>query len=212
MRRACIALGLIALLSGCIERNDRAVYLLVDVSGSYHRQLAKSADAAGFVLASLRPGDWVALAKIGSRSFSDREVLFRLRLSDRPSEANAQKIALKKAIDRLRRTPRSAHTDIRGAIMQAADALQHTQARRKLLVIFSDLAEDLPKDVRRQGALPPLQGIDVLAVNVTKLWRDNRDPSRYFRRLERWRRYFEQAGAASFRILPDATELASVFD
>ena len=207
MRKWLVLLAAVALLSGCISRNETALYVLVDVSGTYHRELPKAVRAVAYLLAKLRPGDAITLAKISSRSFSDREIVFRVRFPTRPSEANRIKRALKEKLDRFARTRASAYTDIRGAVLQAAEWLAETPAARKVLVIFSDLAEDLPKDVRRAGIKGNFAGIEVLAVDVIKLRSDNRDPARYTRRLARWRAFFTEGGAASFRVLADPMQL-----
>ena len=197
----------LALLSGCISRNETALYVLVDVSGTYHRELPKAVRAVAYLIAKLRPGDAITLAKISSRSFSDREIVFRVRLPARPSEASRLKRALKARLDRFAHTRASAYTDIRGAVLQAAEWLTETQAARKVLVIFSDLAEDLPRDVRRAGLKGNFAGMEVLAVDVIKLRSDNRNPARYGRRLARWRAFFTEGGATSFRVIADPMEL-----
>ncbi|RME81045.1 MAG: VWA domain-containing protein [Zetaproteobacteria bacterium] len=208
---AALALAAALAAGGCVQQGGRAVYVLVDVSGTYHRQLPKAAQAVAFILAKARPGDAIALAKIGSRSFSDREVIFQVRLPMRPSEANAIKVALKKRLKAFRRTPASAHTDIRGAVAQAAEWLRGMPARERMLVVFSDLAEDLPRDVRRSGIPMDFSGVDVYAVNVIKLRGDNRNPQRYFRRIARWREFFLAHGAKSFTKLDDPMALARLF-
>jgi hypothetical protein len=48
----------------------------------------------------------------------------------------------------------------------------------------------------------------VVATNVTRLPEDNREPARYARRLEGWRRLVEAADA-SWRVLPDPADVVA---
>ena len=63
----------------------------------------------------------------------------------------------------------------------------------KEILIYSDLKEDLPKGFVRDIPLQ-LQGFNVVALNVTKLRSDNRDPREYLTRLENWQNRVEEGG------------------
>ncbi len=211
MRGLRIFAGLILLaLAGCsLDMGARALYVLVDVSGTYHRELPKAVNAVRYLVAEARPNDFLALAKISSRSFSDREVIFARKFPSRPSEANAVKRELKREIDAFARTPASAYTDIHGALYQSVHQLQDKKARLRAVILFSDLVEDIA-GVDRSMKLPDMHGVHVLAVDVIKLRKDNRNPRNYYRRIERWRKEVLSAGAESFTVVDDASSLPEV--
>jgi len=55
-----------------------------------------------------------------------------------------------------------------------------------------------------------LAGIDVVAMNVKRLGADQLDPSGYRKRLDAWSTRLAAARAASFKVVLDPEELASV--
>ncbi len=206
---AVLAFPLLAVSCG-LGMGGNAIYMLVDVSGTYHRELPRAVSAVKYLLARARPNDFLAVAKISSRSFSDREIIFSEKFPDRPSETNARKLALREKIDRLAKSRATLHTDIRGALYQVTHTLAAQKNRRKIMIIFSDLVEDISADVDRKMALPDFSGVHVLAVDIIKLRSDNKKPDRYFRRIERWRHEFMQAGAAGFRVVDDPAQLPDI--
>src|SRR5690554_8231239 len=91
-----------------------------------------------------------------------------------------------------RRTHGSAYTDISGGVLQAAQFLHNTPAGEKYLILFSDLAEDLPHDHTRNLSIK-LDGINVVAVNVTKLSTDRSEERRVGKECRsRWSPYLEK--------------------
>ena len=213
LKAAAALLGLLALLS-CTrtEGQARAVYVLLDVSGSYVATVNDALRATKLVLTRLEPNDSISVARIEACSFSDAAVLVRARLEDRPSAASAMKSAVAHRLDSLLSTVRPAqYSDITGAIYQAAQSLRDAPQANRYLVIFSDLEEDLPHACQR-GNLPgfDLKGIHVIAADVTRLPSDNRSPARYTRRLEAWRKFALNQGAAEWRVVDDPVELADL--
>ena len=67
--------------------------------------------------------------------------------------------------------------------MQAVEFLNEKEPGRKTILIFSDLKEDLEEGYVRDIAVP-VEGFEVIAMNVTKLRSDNVDPREYLDRLE----------------------------
>ena len=67
-----IAVGLLLVLTGCGESvpHTRAVYLLLDTSGTYTKEIKKAQTIANYLLGTLTSGDSLALARIDSGSFS----------------------------------------------------------------------------------------------------------------------------------------------
>lgn len=202
-----LILGLLsaALLSGCGEPpvRSRAVYMLIDTSGTYTEQLDKAGKIMNYLLATLDSGDSIALARIDSASFSEKDIIAKATFDDRPSTANDQKRLFQHRMQRFIEGTRhgSAHTDITGGVMQAVDFLNETRAEEKMVLVFSDLEEDLPEGHTRDFPID-VSGIQVVALNVTKLTRDNIDPRDYQNRLEAWQQRVLDGGG-QWQVLND---------
>ena len=171
-------------LAACSEprSNARAVYLLLDTSGTYTAEMDKAQKIMNYLLATLDSGDSIAIARIDSGSFSEKDIIAHATFDPRPSTANVQKRALKSRIDEfVSDTKRgSQHTDITGGVLQASEFLTETGAGEQYILIFSDLEEDLQKGHIRDFPLD-MPGIHVVALNVTKLRSDNIDPRDYLK-------------------------------
>ena len=100
-------------------------------------------------------------------------------------------------------------TDISGGVLQAIEFLNEKNPGKKTILIFSDMKEDLEKGYVRDLQFK-LNGFEVIALNVTKLASDNRDPNQYLARLEQWQKRIE-AGGGSWRITNDMDQLEDVF-
>ena len=210
---AVLAGALPGVLAACEERRDDAasIYALLDVSGSYFRELDKAVRALRVMMGFVHAYDSFAVAEIGACSFTDEAVILRFTAPDRPSErqrlvaANAQQLAGYAA-----KAKATNFTDIRGALIQAAQHLTSRPAATRAIVLFSDLDEDLPAGCRREAALPSsLKGLDVIATNVVRLPEDNRDPQRYTRRIDGWRKLVEAAGAR-WQVIPDPADVVAL--
>jgi hypothetical protein len=207
------AAALAGTLAACEERRDDAasIYALLDVSGSYFRELDKAVRALRVMMGFMHAYDSFTVAEIGACSFTDEAVILRFTAPDRPSErqrlvaANAQRLAGYAA-----KAKATNFTDIRGALTQAAQQLAARAAATRAIVLFSDLEEDLPAGCRREAALPSsLKGLDVIATNVVRLPEDNRDPQRYTRRIDGWRKLVEAAGAR-WQVIPDPADVVAL--
>ncbi|HET7297484.1 MAG TPA: VWA domain-containing protein, partial [Burkholderiales bacterium] len=200
---ACLA------VAGCGDPRShaQAVYVLIDTSGTYAQEAAKAQLIVNYLLGTLQPGDSLAVARVESRSFSEKDVIAKTTFDQRPSQANAQKRAFREATDNfLRNVKSSRHTDITGGLLQGAEFLNETGAGTKTLVVFSDMQEELDKVTVRNIPMN-LKRIRVVAVNVVKLNTDNIDPRRYFGRLEAWERRVVGAGASEWRVINDLERL-----
>ncbi len=214
MTRALAALGLLlawSSLAGCSDgrRYDQAIGVLIDVSGTYADERQETVRVVKReILPQMVPGDTLLVASIDSESYDRENVLALLTLDRRPSHANAQKLEMARLLDTFATRPtRSAHTDIPGAIMLASEYLGETGAGSRVLLIFSDMQEDLPIGSRRQLDADELAGTRVVALNVKRLGRDQADPALFRGRLEGWGERVAAAGAAEFRTLLDPTKL-----
>ncbi len=212
--RTLFLLVLISALSACSDKRShaRAVYLLVDTSGTYSQELGKAQHIINYLLGTLNPGDSLAVARVKSRSFTEKDIIAKATFVRDPLKVNAQKRAFSNKVTKLRRETKrgSAYTDITGGIIQAAEFLNETGAGRKTILIFSDMQEELDKKTVR-GFPINLTGIRVVALNVTKLTTDNVDPRRYLGRLERWEKRVREAGAVEWRVVNDLEHLDRIF-
>ena len=179
------------------QSKARAVYLLLDTSGTYTAEMDKAQKIINYLLATLDSGDSIAIARIDSGSFSEKDIVAKVTLDDRPSTANEQKRQFKERIDAFVAATRkgSRHTDITGGMLQASEYLQETGAGDKYVLIFSDLEEDLQQGHIRDFPIS-LPDIHVVALNVTKLRTDNIDPRDYLNRLDLWERRVNEAGGS----------------
>lgn len=199
----------LCMLTACGEpqAKTRAVYLLLDTSGTYTEELEKAKKIMNYLLATLDSGDSFAMARIDSGSFSEKDIIVKTTLDARPSTANEQKRSFKREVDNFvaNLNAGSSHTDISGAVLQASEYLNETGAEQKYVLIFSDLEEDLVKGQVRNFPIP-LSGIRVVALNVTKLRSDNVDPREYMKRLEKWQSRVVDGGG-SWQVLNDLEHL-----
>ena len=179
------------------ESKARAVYLRLDTSGTYTAEMNKAQKIINYLLATLDSGDSIAIARIDSGSFSEKDIIARVTFDDRPSTTNQQKRLFKDQVDKFVDATHSGsrHTDITGGMLQASEYLHETGAGEQYVLIFSDLEEDLQKGHIRDFPIS-LPNIHVVALNVTKLRSDNIDPRDYMKRLDLWETRVQQAGGS----------------
>lgn len=204
-RRLITALMFFCLCLGCASTTSHsiAVYMLVDTSGTYAKQLDQAQKVIRYLLTHLDSGDSLALARIDSGSFSEKDIVAKVTFDGRPSVANKQKLKFKETIDDfISNVKGSPHTDIKGALLQAVDFLNETKAANKTILIFSDMEEDLPDGYKRKlnNKKRNIKGFRVVALNVTKLSSDQIDPERYFERLDTWEKTIEDLGGVWDRV------------
>jgi hypothetical protein len=208
-----LVVGLTVAVAGCVDSRSQAhaVYMLVDTSGTYAREAGKAQLIINYLLGTLQPGDSLAVARVQSRSFSEKDIIAKAMFDTRPSQANAQKRAFRDKVDAFLKTVSgSAYTDITGGLIQGAEFLNETGAGKKTILIFSDMQEELDKMTIRNFPIS-LKNIRVIAVNVTKLGTDNIDPRRYLGRLGDWQKRVEGAGASEWKVINDLERLDAIF-
>jgi hypothetical protein len=208
-----VILGLAVAAAGCVDPRSQshAVYVLIDTSGTYAREAGKAQLIVNYLLGTLQPGDSLAVARVQSRSFTEKDIIAKAMFDQRPSQANAQKRAFREKTDAFLRTVQgSAYTDITGGMIQGAEFLNETGAGKKTILIFSDMQEELDKVTIRNFPIS-LKNIRVIAVNVVKLNTDNIDPRRYLGRLEAWQKRVEGAGASEWKVINDLERLDAIF-
>ncbi len=212
IRRFTTIVAMTLLIAGCADDRSyaRAVYMLIDTSGTYTAELDKANQIINYLLARLDPGDSLAVARIDSASFSEKDIVAKAEFDARPSRANAQKRSFREEIDAFVESVKkgSSHTDITGGVLQAVEWLNETGAGNKTILVFSDLKEDLPEGHVREFAIE-LSGVEVVAINVTKLRADNIDPRQYLERLDQWQARI-QNGGGEWRVVNDLERLEGI--
>ncbi len=205
-----IILGL--LIAGCGETKSRSkgVYMLLDTSGTYAKELPQAQLILNYLLGVLQPGDTLAIASIATGSFSEKGIIAKVTFDERPSVANNQKRAFMKDVnDFVKNVPQSPYTDISGGILQAIEYLNEAGSGSKYVLIFSDLKEELAKGHIRDVPFQ-LDGFQVIALNVTKLRQDIKDPKVYMARVEEWRLKAENGGG-KWGVINDLERLDNIF-
>jgi hypothetical protein len=199
------------LIAGCTDTTNHAtgVYMLMDTSGTYAQELDKAKAIINYLLGTLQPGDSLAVARIDSGSFSEKDIIQKATFNTRPSTANQQKRLFEQNLkDFISSVKGSAHTDITGGVLQAVEYLNETGAGKKYIFIFSDLEEDLVRGHIRDIPIR-FDGFSVVALNVTKLRSDNVDPREYLDRLEMWQQRVE-TGGGQWKVINDLERLERI--
>lgn len=209
-------ISLFFFLSGCADttKHSTAVYMLMDTSGTYTKQLNQAQAIINYLLGTLQSGDSLAVARIDSVSFSEKDIIAKMTFDQRPSVANKQKLHFKKALENfIKEAKGSAHTDIIGGVLQAVDYIDETRAGKKNILIFSDLEQDLPKGHKRDlnKINLNLTNYNVVALNVTKLGSDQVDPAKYYERLGKWEKDVVERGG-KWKKIDDLERLESLLD
>ena len=205
-------LVVLMLCAGCSKGANHAkgVYMLLDTSGTYGGEIKKAQSILNYLLGTLQPGDTLAVGRIDTGSFSEKDIIAKIRFDQRPSIANNQKRAFQKIINEfISKNPGSNYTDISGGILQAIELLNESGAGEKYILIFSDLQEELAKGHVRDFPFQ-LSGFNVIALNVTKLRNDIMDPKNYMQRVEQWREKTENGGGR-WRLINDLERLEPIF-
>ncbi|HKJ71383.1 MAG TPA: vWA domain-containing protein [Gammaproteobacteria bacterium] len=206
-------LAVSVLVAGCPQKAppERGVYLLIDTSGTYTKELDKAQRIINYILSRMNPGDHFAVARIDTGSFSEKDIVSRTTFDDRPSTANQQKRQFRRTINNfVEEVKPSQYTDITGGVLQATEWLSEVNAGQKVILIFSDLKEDLPKGYVRDDITLELSGFEVVALNVTKLRSDIVDPRKYMGRLDAWQKRVTQAGG-EWRVINDLDHMTGLF-
>ncbi len=199
-------------VGGCTDAQNRTtgVYVLLDTSGTYALELKKAQSIVNYLLGTLQPKDTLAVACIDTGSFSEKDIVAKMTFDQRPSLANNQKRAFQKTVaDFVAKVKSSSYTDISGGILQAIEYLNEASAGQKYILIFSDLKEELAKGHVRDVPFQ-LSDFNVIALNVTKLRQDIRDPGNYLDRVEQWRSKIE-SGKGKWRVVNDLERIDGIF-
>jgi hypothetical protein len=201
------AFGLAACENG--RRYEQAVCILIDVSGTYADQREEVVRIVKReVLPKLEPGDTLLVLRIDGQSYEKDNLEVLVTLDPRPSRANAEKLGIAQRLDAMaRRDERARHTDIPGAMMLGGEYLRELTAGSRVMLIFSDMEEDLAPGSRRTLRPDEFAGTHVMAMNVKHLREDGVDPTAFRSRLASWDKRVLDSGGLSWRTMMDPTKL-----
>lgn len=211
-RHSTLAVIALLMVSACTgtNPNSKAVMLLLDTSGTYATELDQAQRIVNYLLGTLDAGDSFGVAQINSESFNEKNIIVRATFDNRPSATNAQKRSVldttQKFINQM--THGSTNTDITGGVLQALEYVREVDAAQRVVLLFSDLQEDLQKRQIRQFPID-FNGVRVIAVNVTKLRSDNIDPRDYQERQDYWKERVE-SGGGQWQVVNELERLQTV--
>ncbi len=191
------------------RRYDQAICVLIDESGTYADEKAEVVKILkSEVLPAMVPGDTLVVIRIDAKSYEKDNVETIVTLDRRPSRANAQKLAIAQTLDRMvARKQRAPYTDIPGAMMLGGEYLRELASGSRVMLIFSDMEEDLAPGTQRELTEWELERTWVAAMNVKRLGSDNADPRRFRSRLAAWEQRVLDAGGLGWRTFMDASKL-----
>jgi len=212
IKNTLLAMTLVTAVAACSDSKqyETSYCALVDVSGTYAgEKLSVVNTVKAGIVPQMIPGDSMFFVMIDSNSYSEDNLVTKLTLDYRPTKANSQKLAVAQKLDEFGKgKARSNLTDISGALMLCSDYLKATGSGKKVMFVFSDMNEELPKGVVRKFADDEFDGIDIVAMNIIKLSKDSANPEVYRKRLDQWQQRASASGARSWNTLIDATKIA----
>ena len=105
MKKILLTILVAMTLAACSlpQSDSKAVFLLLDTSGTYTEEMSKAHKIINYLLATLDSGDSIAIARIDSGSFSEKDIIAHTTFDARPSTTNDQKRAHLDDIGRARK-------------------------------------------------------------------------------------------------------------
>ena len=200
------------LLSGCSKEpvnRTKGIYMLLDTSGTYALELKKAQNIINYLLGKLQPMDSFAVARIDSGSFSEKDIIHKVTFDSRPSmTTNQKRVFAQKVDDFVKGVKSSPYTDISGGMLQGVEWLDESKAGTRIILVFSDMEEELPKGHKRDFTIQ-FNDTQVVALNVTKLRTDIVDPREYMDRLSKWQEKVE-SGDGTWKVINDLDNLEDI--
>lgn len=205
-------------LFGNGDKTPRAIVVLVDMSGSTNKARRTTySEAFDKIYDNLRQGDRIVIGTITSNSYIDfkpvvdaeipKQSIWVNRIQYEQNLAKTQK-DIRRAVDRLlSRRKGTPYTEILNSL-NIADTIFHSEKRKKILVILSDMMQDsreyrfervrvtdsftrkVIQQRKRQNLVPNLAEVKIYVAGASAT------DSRKFRSIERfWAKYFAASGA-----------------
>lgn len=196
------------------EPKGRFILIVNDYTGSVEEEANENHLGVVRVLDSLKVGDEGQIMLITERTFSKPENVIRFKMPTSagyfPEEIKRKKAEIMKEFrQRIQNIQRGrAATSIIDGMFMFAKILSEQEAKRRILVIFSDMRQCLPdfnedtiiskgdmilSQLKGDGLIPPMKGIEVYCMGVS-----TRDLTLLaYRRLGQfWLNYFSIAGTS----------------
>ena len=96
--------------------------MLIDTSGTYREEMQKAEQIIRYTLSRLDASDSMAVARVDTGSFSEKDIVAKITFDDRPSTINRQKRVFAEQIKAFVETESSSpYTDITGGLLQAVE-------------------------------------------------------------------------------------------
>lgn len=191
-------------LNSCSDGSEYevAMCVLADVSGTYADEKKNiAAITKAHILSRMKANDSLFFMRIDSNSYNEGDLIASMVLHHIPSKANTQKLAMASELDKFAKAKtRARYTDISGAMLNCTDFLNDTKSGNRVMVIFSDMQEELKPGIKRSFTKDQFKGIHIIAMNVIKLKSDSANPEFYRKKLQSWEKRTLASGALSFNV------------
>ncbi|MBN1378596.1 MAG: VWA domain-containing protein [Gammaproteobacteria bacterium] len=201
----------ISLLNGCSDSKayEAAMCVLADTSGTYAEEKKNIASITkSKILANMKAGDSMFFMRIDSNSYNEGDLIASMTLDYIPSKANKQKLIMASELDKFAKDKtKSRYTDISGAMLNCTDFLNDTESGNRLIIVFSDMKEELKPGIKRSFTKDQFKNIHFIAMNVIKLKGDSANPEVYREKLGQWEKRTLAAGALSFNVFNDMEKI-----
>ncbi|MGD2270786.1 MAG: hypothetical protein PVI06_10350 [Desulfobacterales bacterium] len=169
--------------------------------------MKKAQAVIGYLLGELQPNDTLAVARIDTESFSERDIIGEITFNQRPSIANTQKRAFRQQVNNFTAIAKSSrHSDLLGGILHATEYLNTVGSGKKYIFIFADLNEEIAGE--SIGNIPfQLAGFQVVAFAAAQNTpKSKNDPAV----LQDWRAEVEN-NRGIWRVVDNRESLKNIF-
>lgn len=178
------------LIAGCAnsENRSKGVYMLLNTSGTGVLEMKKAQTIISHLLGQLQPNDTLAVARIDTERFSERDIIGEITFNQRPSIANTQKRAFRQQVNNFTAIAKSSrHSDLLGGMLHATEYLNRVGSGKKYILIFADLNEEV---TRQNVSHVPFQlaGFQVVAFSAAQ---NSPEAKKNPARAQDWRTHVE---------------------
>jgi hypothetical protein len=142
-------------------------------------------------------GDCLAIDRLGASSFHDGVEPFCMPEGmENPlaPASGAARLKWAEELNKLALAPAEPYTDVDGAIFAGASVLHSMNTRRKMLVLITDLKDNVNADV------PKTKVLDGIAVRVLGVPRDGMTPASFEKTITAWTKHFTELGSRDTKI------------
>jgi len=205
------------------------------ISNNGQSEFDENKRAVSRLLANLPPGARVMVLGVTDRSFTSPFVIFEAHLSEDAGYFGSRLAGGRRQVvsEWERRTqkltPIAPHTDLLGLFQFAGEVFSHSEAARRVLVVFSDMRNDTGLDlehpatidvdrsmayVEKQGLLASLKGVEIFVAGAGE--HAGKKDIRYSVGLQQfWTEFFRRSGGrlrmfSTYRDIEGLAEAVSV--